>query len=83
MALWAAMTSLKAAKMYFQVFGVIYALVAVLGILMGSVLGLFDTNTADNALHVVIAVVALYAGFGMKAGDAMAVPAGPAPRPMM
>jgi hypothetical protein len=83
-ALWAGMTSMKASKMYFQVFGVVYALVAVLGIVMGST-GVFGMlmNTADNALHVVIAVVALYAGFGMKADDSMAMPAGPAPKPMM
>ncbi len=66
-ALWAGMTSLSAAKMYFQIFGVVYALVTVLGfIAAGSILGLFMTNGADNVLHLVIAAVALWAGFGMK-----------------
>jgi hypothetical protein len=71
-ALWAGMTSMSAAKMYFQIFGVVYALVTVLGFVAGgSILGLFAVNMADNLLHVVIAVVALWAGFGMKGGESM------------
>ena len=67
-ALWAGMTSAKAAKMYFQIFGIVYALVAVLGFMVGDglILGLIANNSADNWLHVVIALVALYAGFSMK-----------------
>lgn len=54
-------------RLYFQVFGVVYAIVAVAGFLQdGTVLGLFGVNTADNLLHLVIAAVALYAGFGKK-----------------
>src|SRR3989344_7392693 len=53
------------ARLYFQVFGVVYALVTVLGFLSGSVLGMM-TNSADNVLHLVIAAVALYVGFGKK-----------------
>jgi len=53
------------ARLYFQVFGVVYALVTVLGFLSGSVLGMV-TNGADNVLHLVIAAVALYVGFGKK-----------------
>lgn len=69
-ALWAGMTSLSAARMYFQIFGVIYALVTVLGFVAGgSILGLFTTNSADNILYLVIAAVALYAGFGMQTTD--------------
>ena len=62
-------TSDKASKTFFQVFGVIYALVAVLGFFMGDqpLLGIVSNNAADSALHVVIAVVALYLGFAMKA----------------
>ncbi len=68
-ALWAGFTSAKAAKMYFQIFGVIYALVTVLGFFTGEglIVGLVANNMADVVLHLVIAVVALYAGFGMKA----------------
>jgi hypothetical protein len=61
-------TSEKGAKTYFQVFGLVYALVTVVGFVQGdTVLGLIGVNTADNILHLAIAVVALYAGFGMKA----------------
>lgn len=59
------------ASVYFKVFGVVYAAVAVLGFIQGSsVLGLFGVNMADNALHVAIAAIALYVGFGMKEGGA-------------
>jgi hypothetical protein len=63
------MMSDKASKLFFQVFGVIYALVAVLGFVSGDqpLLGIVNNNAADTWLHVVIAVVALYVGFGMKA----------------
>ena len=61
------------ARLYFQVFGAVYALVTVLGFLSGSVLGM-ATNGADNVLHLVIAAAALYVGFGKKesAGGAQA-----------
>lgn len=66
--LWAAKSGAKAAKMYFQVFGVIYALVTVLGFFYGddAILGLVSNNMADTFLHLIIAVVALYLGFGKK-----------------
>lgn len=72
--LWAGMTSLKASRTGFQVFGVIYAIVAILGFMTGDgqLLGLISNNMADTWLHVVIAVVALYAGFAMKSVPAMA-----------
>ena len=59
----------KPSRVFFQVFGVIYALVAVLGFFSGDqpLLGIVANNAADAVLHVVIAVVALYLGFGMKA----------------
>ena len=58
----------RAARVYFQVFGIIYGLVAVLGFYSGDqpLLGIVANNTADSVLHVVIAVVALYLGFGTK-----------------
>ena len=63
----AAMTSDKYAKLFFQVFGVVYALVTVVGFVQGStILGLFGINLADNILHLVIALAALYLGFGVK-----------------
>ena len=68
-ALWASFTSVKAAKMYFQIFGIIFALLAVLGFFTGEglILGLISNNTPDLVLHLILAAVALYAGFGMKA----------------
>ena len=66
------------ARLYFKVFGVVYALVAVLGFVMsGNVLGM-SMNMADNLLHVIIAVVALYAGFMMK-DSAMSMSSAPMP----
>ncbi len=57
----------KYARTYFQVFGVVYGIVTVVGFIQGStVLGLIGVNLADNLLHLTITAVALYAGFGMK-----------------
>lgn len=57
----------KGARTYFQVFGVIYGVVTVVGFVQGNtVLGLIGVNMADNLLHLAITAVALYAGFGMK-----------------
>ncbi|MEK7613622.1 MAG: DUF4383 domain-containing protein [Patescibacteria group bacterium] len=64
---YAAMQSAKMSKMVFKVFGVIYAIVAVVGLMQGdTVLGLIATNMADHVLHVILAVAMLYIGFGMK-----------------
>jgi hypothetical protein len=84
-ALWAGMTSAKASKMYFQIFGVIYAVVTVLGFLSGDdpILGLVANNMADVILHLVIAAVALYAGFGMKAPAASSMSSSSPASPMM
>jgi Domain of unknown function (DUF4383) len=59
----------KATRLFFQIFGVIYALVALMGFFTGNkpLLGMIAINAADNWLHVLIAIVALYLGFGMKA----------------
>jgi len=73
-ALWAGMTSAAYARTYFRVFGIIYALVALLGFYAGNgmLLGLISNNTADTALHLVIAVVALVLGFLIKEAPAAA-----------
>lgn len=53
------------ARTYFKVFGVVYAIVTIVGFLQGNtVLGLIGVNVADNLLHLVIAIVALALGFG-------------------
>ena len=53
-------------RTFFQIFGIIYAVVAVLGFYYGdnALLGLISNNTADTWLHVVLAVVMLFFGFG-------------------
>lgn len=71
-ALYLASKGEASAQTYFKVFGVIYGLVAVLGFFYGedAILGLVSNNMADTWLHVVIAVVSLYLGFGSKAEGA-------------
>lgn len=57
------------ASLYFKVFGVVYGLVTIIGFAQGNtVLGIIDVNLADNILHLVIAVAALYLGFAVSAG---------------
>jgi Domain of unknown function (DUF4383) len=68
-ALWAGLTSVSASRLYFRVFGVVYALVAVLGFFAardGMLLGLITNNPPDTWLHVAIAVAALVLGFVVK-----------------
>lgn len=68
-ALAAGFSSAKASRMYFQVFGVVYALVTLLGVFYGdrAILGIVAHNMADVLLHVLISGAALYLGFGTKA----------------
>lgn len=55
--------TLKGTKLYFKIFGVVYGIVTILGFVGGGmVLGMM-MNTADNLLHVVITLFALYYGF--------------------
>ena len=67
-ALAAAMYTESGAKTYFQVFGVVYALVAILGFVYmdDSILGFLVNNMADTLLHTVIALASLYLGFAVK-----------------
>jgi hypothetical protein len=63
-----ALASPSGLGLFFKVFGVIYALVAVLGFVSGDapLLGIIAHNQADLWLHVAIAAVSLWLGFGMK-----------------
>jgi hypothetical protein len=56
------------AALTLKVFGVIYAVVAILGFLMGGdmLLGMIRVNMADHWLHVALAIVILWAGFGLQ-----------------
>jgi hypothetical protein len=58
-----------------KVIGVVYALVAVLGFLMPGdmMLGMVAMNGADRWLHVALAIVILYAGFGLSAESNAAI----------
>lgn len=63
------LTSGMAAKVFFIIFGIVYAAVAFLGFQMGQGM-LFDMiaiNQADNFLHTGIALVSLYLGFFVAA----------------
>ena len=75
-----AASSARYAKLYFQVFGVVYGIVAVGGFLpflsFGDdmkLLGLTHMNLADNLLHVAIAGASLYLGFVYKEDQAVTV----------
>lgn len=61
----------KNARLYFQVFGIVYGLVALLGVFSGDndLLGVVAHNVADIFLHIIIAATALYLGFGTPRGD--------------
>jgi hypothetical protein len=59
------------ARLYFKVFGVAYGIVTVIGFVQGTtILNLMPVNMADNVLHLIIAVAALWIGFGMKEAGA-------------
>jgi hypothetical protein len=65
-ALICAFVGADAARKYFQIFGVVYLLVALIGFVYGNspLMGMVEHNKADIGLHLVIAAVALYLGFG-------------------
>jgi hypothetical protein len=60
-------------SMALKIIGVVYALVAILGFFAvnadGMLLGLIPVNSADQWLHVVLAVVILVAAFGLPDDD--------------
>jgi uncharacterized protein DUF4383 len=60
------------AKTFAVVLGIVYALVTILGFLLGgNVLGLFHVNLAHNLLHLVLAVVFLAVGLGKSTASNM------------
>jgi hypothetical protein len=71
MVLLAGVYSSLGASTALKIIGVVYGLVAILGVLgigvsNGMLLGLIHINNADNWLHIVLALVILYAGFGLE-----------------
>lgn len=63
-----AATSYKYARLYFQIFGILYGLLTITGFVMnGDVYFLMmHFNFADNILHLVITIAAVYLGFSTK-----------------
>ncbi|MBA3721483.1 MAG: DUF4383 domain-containing protein [Parachlamydiaceae bacterium] len=59
------MNSEYASRIFFQVFGIIYAIVALLGLYYKTDMfdGLLANNIHDVWLHAIIAIVSLYLGF--------------------
>lgn len=57
-----------ASAAYFKIFGIVYLLVALIGFAYGNspLLGMVEHNKADIGLHLVIAAIALWLGFGTR-----------------
>jgi hypothetical protein len=71
--LWAAYSGGSQMRTFAIVLGIVYAIVAVLGFILpgDSILGLIESNMADDVLHLVLAAVLLYVGFmGSKSSSA-------------
>ena len=63
-----------ASRTFFKIFGIVYAIVAILGFMNGDkpLLGLISNNMADVWLHTALAVVMLFLGFVAKDSTATA-----------
>lgn len=59
-------------RTFFKIFGIVYAIVAVLGFMNGDkpLLGMVANNMPDVWLHVGLAAVMLFLGFGTKSNSA-------------
>lgn len=62
------MAGAGASRTFFKIFGIVYALVAILGFMnpAGPLLGMVANNPADNYLHTGLAAVMLFLGFVAK-----------------
>ncbi len=67
-AVWTGLTSTYAAKLFFAIFGIVWVIVAIVGFLYGdnNILGLIANSPANSWLHLVIGVISLFLGFGVK-----------------
>ena len=63
----ASMAGAGAASLWFKIFGLVYAVVAILGFMNpnGMLLGMISNNPADTWLHVVLAAAMLLIGFAV------------------
>jgi hypothetical protein len=70
-ALFCSFAGAGAARKYFQIFGVVYLLVALIGFAYGNspIMGIMEHNVNDIWLHILIAAAALYLGFVAKDDD--------------
>lgn len=73
-ALGAGLTSSSASRLFFQIFGVVYGIVAVLGFAYGNepILGLMANNIPDAWFHLIVAAASLYLGFAPTAATVAA-----------
>jgi hypothetical protein len=63
----ASMSGARAARLWFQIFGIVYAAVAVMGFKVGDgmIFGLISNNRYDSWGHAVLALVLLAIGFAI------------------
>ena len=67
LAIWAASSSEGSARMFSQWFGVIFAIITILDfVAVDFMVNLVNINMADKWLHLVLAVLFLWLGFGTK-----------------
>lgn len=71
--IWAIMTHYQYAKMALVIFGIVYAVFAVLGFWKGSVFSI-GMNLYDNILNTAVALAALIGGFGSPSDETQAPP---------
>jgi len=71
------LASEHAAMLFFRIFGIVYGLVAILGLIGGDrpILGIISNNMADVGLHIAIAAVSLLIGFGARRRAIVQTPA--------
>lgn len=60
-----AATSFNYAQLYFQIFGIVYVIMAIVGFLRHNLL-FMHVNFSDNLLHAALGIVALIIGFKRK-----------------
>lgn len=60
--------TIKSIRLYFQIIGVIYAILSILGFIYGdkNIFGVLANNSANTWLHVILSVAALILGYGGK-----------------
>ncbi len=67
-AFWVSFESNHAAKVFFEVFGIVYVLLGVLGFGYGDqeILGVVANNMPDSWFHLIVGILGLYLGFGLQ-----------------